>query len=88
MFAYIRVKKDEDMTKFAGYLGDSWEKIKGKIDKFWTIKKEDGLATTNDVGVTTKYSGLDKDELMCVHPKLEKIDSIKIQMKEFLEERL
>lgn len=72
VFAYVRVKKDEDVSKFTGYLGDSWEKIKGKIDKFWAIKKEDGFAVTSELGVTTKYSGVDKNDLMCIHPKLEK----------------
>ena len=72
VLVYVRVKKDEDASKFIGYMGSSWAEVKEKISKYWTVTKEDGLAVTSELGVTTKYNGADKASLMCVHPYLEK----------------
>lgn len=49
-----------DADKLDGKITDF--QTDARVVKHWSVKKEDAYATTSDLGVTTKYSGTDKDE--------------------------
>lgn len=70
VIAYIHYAiADEDKVKgYAGYLGDDWKKVNKDVDvaKHWAKKKADAYEIVDELGVVTKYEGVDKDEV--VHP--------------------
>lgn len=60
----ILVEK-EIAEAFAGNLGNDWEKIQkdARYLKHYSVTKETALATTNELGNTIPYNGIDKDEI-------------------------
>ena len=70
VLAFVHIaKEDKQKAKNCpGYLGDKWKDVvkdKKATDK-WNITKADAYALTNDLGVTSEYDGVDKEEI--VHP--------------------
>jgi len=66
-FAYD-ITDEKIVKEFKGYLGDDW-KVVQKIEKVmakWAVKKEDALATISELGVVSKYDGVDRKDL--IHP--------------------
>ena len=61
----VKVEK-EVAENFPGYIGNDWDKVMkdARYIKHYNVTKEQALATTDGLGVTTPYTGIDKDEVV------------------------
>jgi hypothetical protein len=70
IYIHYAVADEQKVKEFSGYLGNKLKDVSKNetFAKHWNVKKEDAFATSNELGVVTKYNGSDKLDI--VHPYL------------------